>query len=77
MTLNPYNSIYSEYVSSKIHHKSREQKPNDEQHKEGQHNQNNKLVSNKDKLQSLVEDKVQANEVKKIIGLGARLDIRV
>lgn len=77
MTLNPYNSIYGEYVSNKIHHKSKEQKPNDEHHKEGQHNQNNKKISTHHKDIQSVEDKKEQSEIKKMIGLGYKLDIRV
>ena len=78
MILNPYNSIYSEYVSNKIHHKREEQSADDDHHKEGQYNQNNKKINthHKENL-SNVEDKTKDNEIKKMIGLGYKLDIRV
>ena len=79
MTLNPYNSIYGEYVSNKIHHKSKEQSADDDHHKEGQHNQNNKKINthSKESLSNIEETSKSSKEIKKMIGLGYKLDIRV
>ena len=79
MTLNPYNSIYGEYLSNKIHHKRKEQSADDDHHKEEQHNQNNKKVNShhKDSLSNIDEQNKNNIEIKKMIGLGYKLDIRV